>query len=105
MTPLEVYNSVAAYQNVNIATICDVKAVCKQYQTCNGKSKTCVLDFDPVAQAYAKAQTPRISTPQSVDAIAIDQAKTMLILIEKKTWKSFLTIYHRLTGPILFLQH
>mgnify|MGYP004444369399 CR=1 FL=1 len=99
MTPLEIYNSIASYLGDGETTICDIKAKCKQFKSCINKSSSTVLDFDGAATTYAKSQTPPISTPQSVDAIALDCSKTLLVLIEKKTWEKFLD---HLTGSDKF---
>lgn len=89
MTPRSVYDTISKYQGIKVVTICDVKAKCKQYHTCSNRSKSHVLDFDEAAHVYQK-QKALPKTPKSVDAIAINTAEDLLILIEKKTWEYFL---------------
>ena len=88
MTAQDTYKAISSYAGVNVSTICDVRARCLQYTSCTNKSKSEILDFDGAAHTYQ--QEMKISTPQSVDAIAVDKTGLLLILIEKKTWENFL---------------
>lgn len=88
MNALDTYKAIATYEGVRISNICDIKAKCLQYDNCSNKSKSEILDFDGAAHTYEKELGTQ--TPQSVDAIAVDRAGELLILIEKKTWGNFL---------------
>ena len=89
MTPRNVFDAISTYPGIKVDTICGVKARCKQYLVCSNKSKSDILDFDGAAHTYQKDKALS-QTPQSVDAIAINKAEDLLILIEKKTWEHFL---------------
>lgn len=89
MTPQDTYQCIAAYPGVTESCICDVRARCLQYKGCPNKSASILLDFDGAAHTY-QTEKNEPQTPQSVDAIAVDHAQQLLILIEKKTWGQFL---------------
>lgn len=94
MTPLEIYNQVAAFSGLPVTIICDLHSACspkknKSYLCAIAASKMPVLDFDEVKTRADVIDG--IESRKSVDALTVSPSETFLCFIELKSWELLIT--------------